>query len=333
MKPRFLFLLMAFAAAAAVAAPSSSSADSPGWLGLRVTDAQDGSVRVISTCPDGPAQKGGVLPWDKVLSFNGKPVAGARALSEAIRAMKPGSAAAMEVEHRSGARRALTLSVSAPPELVPQCPLLPNLNVPALGNHIHPNKVRMAYIGVQVQEMTPELRSYFGVPGESGVLVVKVDPDGPAKGLLEVGDVLSAVNGTPLRCGADLIEGLRGSEHGDRVRFEVFRDRRPLNMDLTVSEKEKMQFYLDSFFEQAAGHANCPKGGQDCQYLWHWNADDFEASLKRLQQMVESDAFEKQLREQTIQKKQLEDKLRMLERKLRELEQKIASGGAAAPTL
>ena len=41
--------------------------------------------------------------------------------------------------------------------------------------------VRRGYLGVGLTELTPELRTHFGVPEESGVMVSKVEPGSPAE--------------------------------------------------------------------------------------------------------------------------------------------------------
>ena len=39
--------------------------------------------------------------------------------------------------------------------------------------------VRRGFLGVGLTELTPELRTHFGVPEESGVMVSKVEPGKP----------------------------------------------------------------------------------------------------------------------------------------------------------
>jgi hypothetical protein len=51
-------------------------------------------------------------------------------------------------------------------------------------------------IGVDVQDLTPALRGVSGA--DRGVVVTRVDRDGPGAGVLEPGDVIEAVNGAPI---------------------------------------------------------------------------------------------------------------------------------------
>jgi membrane-associated protease RseP (regulator of RpoE activity) len=52
------------------------------------------------------------------------------------------------------------------------------------------------YLGVQLVELTPELREHYGATAEHGVLVGKVEPGSPAEAAgLRVGDVIVALDG------------------------------------------------------------------------------------------------------------------------------------------
>lgn len=58
-------------------------------------------------------------------------------------------------------------------------------------------------LGAQIQPLTPQLRAYFRVPGEGGVLVAAVEPDSPAgEAGLRAGDVI-------LRAGGEAVDGPR----------------------------------------------------------------------------------------------------------------------------
>lgn len=79
-------------------------------------------------------------------------------------------------------------------------------------------------IGVQVQSMTPELRAYFGVDHELGVLVSRVDPDSPAaRAEIQAGDVILSANGEPVRDPGDLIGEVLATEEGEKVKIGLSR--------------------------------------------------------------------------------------------------------------
>jgi Do/DeqQ family serine protease len=65
-------------------------------------------------------------------------------------------------------------------------------------------KVSRGQLGVMTQDLTPELAGAFGVEVKVGALVAQVTPEGPAdQAGLEAGDVVTAVNGEPVRNSAE----------------------------------------------------------------------------------------------------------------------------------
>src|SRR5512146_943822 len=76
-------------------------------------------------------------------------------------------------------------------------------------------KMKRAFIGVAVTQMTPELREFFGAPPTTGVLVSSVSANGPAaKAGLKVGDVVVAINGQDVSSQRDLTKLLRQKHAG-----------------------------------------------------------------------------------------------------------------------
>jgi serine protease Do len=60
-------------------------------------------------------------------------------------------------------------------------------------------KVTRAYLGVSIQEVTPEMAKSFGEQQPHGALVGDVSPNGPAqKAGIERGDIIVALNGKPV---------------------------------------------------------------------------------------------------------------------------------------
>ncbi len=81
------------------------------------------------------------------------------------------------------------------------------------------------FLGIQMTELTSELRGHFGVPSDAGVMVSKVVEDSPAsRAGLEVGDIVSAVDGEATSSGRALARAVRGHEDGEAVTLEIWRD-------------------------------------------------------------------------------------------------------------
>jgi S1-C subfamily serine protease len=97
--------------------------------------------------------------------------------------------------------------------------------------------VRRGYAGVAVQpvEIPERLVREHALPAESAVLVVAVEPSGPADraGIL-IGDVLIALDGAPLREPTDLLAGLSGR---NPVEVRLIRGGTPVSVSLTPGDR------------------------------------------------------------------------------------------------
>lgn len=108
------------------------------------------------------------------------------------------------------------------------------------GARLHGRHGGGAFLGVQLSELTPELRTHFGVPDDAGVMVGKVVDGSPAlRAGLEVGDIVTAVGDKPVASAAALARAIRGNEDGDTVVLEVWRDGQVQKMDATLEERER----------------------------------------------------------------------------------------------
>jgi membrane-associated protease RseP (regulator of RpoE activity) len=84
----------------------------------------------------------------------------------------------------------------------------------------HPSR-----LGVQLQDMTPELREFMRAPKEHGVLVVRVNPDSPAeKAGLRVGDVIVSAGGESIDATHDVVHRVLRAEKDAKLALEVVRD-------------------------------------------------------------------------------------------------------------
>ena len=87
-------------------------------------------------------------------------------------------------------------------------------------------------LGVQVNELTPQLAEYFGVK-DGGVLVSSVTGDSPAdKAGVKAGDVITSLNGGRVRDGDDLIDQLREKE--GEVTVGILRDKKESTVKATL---------------------------------------------------------------------------------------------------
>ncbi len=113
---------------------------------------------------------------------------------------------------------------------------------------VHPFVMRMhgpagrGFIGVRPIEMTPELRQHFGAPEDAGVMVGSVEPDGPAaKAGLQVGDIVTKVDGDPIASTRELVRTVRHKKSGETITVEVLRNRSAKSLTVTVAERKEKE--------------------------------------------------------------------------------------------
>jgi serine protease Do len=102
--------------------------------------------------------------------------------------------------------------------------------------------VHHGYLGVGLNDVTPDNAKFFNYSGNSGALIASVTPDSPAsRGGLKQGDVITGVNGKPVETGSDLQVVVSEIAPGSKIQLEVVRNGHPENVDLTVGEYHKGQ--------------------------------------------------------------------------------------------
>ncbi|MBI2413840.1 MAG: DegQ family serine endoprotease [Deltaproteobacteria bacterium] len=86
-------------------------------------------------------------------------------------------------------------------------------------------KVTRGWIGVSIQELTPELAESFGLKDSKGVLISSVTPGDPAdKAGLRAGDIIVAFDGKSIAEISDLPRTVASTQPGKSVEVRVVRD-------------------------------------------------------------------------------------------------------------
>ena len=93
------------------------------------------------------------------------------------------------------------------------------------------------YLGVYLTDVTPEAATSFGTTADSGALVERTEPGGPAAGAgVERGDVVTAVGREEVRGSGDLLSALRDYAPGDTVPLTVLRDGEEVTIQVQLGE-------------------------------------------------------------------------------------------------
>lgn len=105
------------------------------------------------------------------------------------------------------------------------------------------------YLGVGLTDLTPELRTHFGVPEDAGVMISKVEPGSPAeKAGMKVGDILTAVDGKEIKSSWDAHFQVRSQEEGQSVPLEIWRNGKVQTLSATIEKRERSEVDMSPFF-------------------------------------------------------------------------------------
>ncbi len=172
-----------------------------GWLGVRIQSVSEEIAEslglktahgalIASVTPGGPAEAAGLEAGDVILSFDGRTVDKMRRLPRMVAETRIGREVPLEI-WRKGKILHLVVKVGQLEEADESEQVA---SAPQPGKDVE--DFRVSGLGLSVSPLTPDLRSRYEIGEDAtGVVVTKVDPNGPAaeKGI-EAGDVIVEVN-------------------------------------------------------------------------------------------------------------------------------------------
>ena len=102
-------------------------------------------------------------------------------------------------------------------------------------------ETRRGWLGVRIQDVTPDIAEAMGLSESRGALVTDV-PDGPAKdGGMEAEDVILSFDGVDVQDTRGLVRTVGNSPVGETVRVVVFRGGKTVTLRVTLGRREEAE--------------------------------------------------------------------------------------------
>jgi S1-C subfamily serine protease len=89
----------------------------------------------------------------------------------------------------------------------------PNAQVPPRG-----------WLGVRIEDVTPEMMDGQGIQSLMGAYVVAALPGGPAASALQPGDIVLSVNNHEVSDAKDFVATIQGAAPGTEIKMRIWRD-------------------------------------------------------------------------------------------------------------
>jgi serine protease Do len=112
-----------------------------------------------------------------------------------------------------------------------------NLAKPILAELKDKGQIQRGWLGVEIQQVTPEIAGAMGLDEAKGALVASVQPDSPAAHAnLEPGDVIVSFNGQNVHEMRDLPRLVAEADPNSKVDLGVVRDKKQITVSTTIGK-------------------------------------------------------------------------------------------------
>ena len=236
------------------ATPSSEWSSKSSYLGVMVNDVtsdrlaalklkEESGVEVTVVDHDGPAFKAGMKEHDVILAFNGTKVESVEELRRLIRETPANRKVTLGLM-REGQPVNLDVTLASRQQVYAMNPrvTMPKIVIPPMRVDV-PNfyMVYSSRAGLSVENLTPQLGSYFGVKDGNGILIRSVDDGSAAANAgFKAGDVILKAGDAKVTDQGDWRNALRDNR-GKKMPVVILRDHREQTLTLDVPGRESSE--------------------------------------------------------------------------------------------
>jgi serine protease Do len=235
MKPLLFSMILLMAATPAVAQDA-------GWLGVTLADQREPGALIRTVDADSPAAKAGIRENDVILEFNKEPVAGVLQLTRFVRETPAGRTVEIKVR-RDNREQTLQVTMESRANdfgrrsgvqfLSPDASMFRNDIIRQFPQSFS-FRTSSSPAGIRVDSLTDQLRTFFGVQGNNGVLVASVEPgSGAEKAGLKAGDVIVTVDGETIDSTSEFTREMQRA--GNSIALRIVRDKQEREITIQIT--------------------------------------------------------------------------------------------------
>ncbi|MDI6793543.1 MAG: DegQ family serine endoprotease [bacterium] len=207
-----------------------------GWLGVIIQELTPEladklglkgkkGVLVADILKDGPADQAGIEPEDLIVEIEDKEVTEVNQLRNMVADFEVGKRAKLKVI-RNGQEKIIMVKIGEQPE-----------DTGALLEEKKEKKSEMIKLGLGVQNLTPEIASYYGYGGDQGVIITDIEQWGPAdQAGLKEGDLIKELNRDRIRILPDFERALNQISGSKDILLRIRRGEHHLYLILKPEE-------------------------------------------------------------------------------------------------
>lgn len=235
--------------------------DGESWLGVETQEvtaekakelklSAERGVVIGKVLEDSPAAKAGLKDGDVVTEINGQRIEGAAQFRRMIREIPAGRSVQFGI-WRDGRSQTVTATLGkmqenrkqfmkAMPQVfnfrMPEMPeIAPMPDVPSFGWDNGGMLMGRPRLGIDAEDISGQLGSYFGAPDGEGILVREVNSGSAAeKAGVKAGDVITSLNGERIHGLAELRSKLAAAGEGKTAKLGVLRNKSTLTLDVEI---------------------------------------------------------------------------------------------------
>ena len=236
------------------------------WLGVETQEvtaekakelklSAERGVVIGKVLEESPAAKAGLKDGDVVTEINGQRIEGAAQFRRMIREIPAGRTVQLSV-WRDGHAQTVSATLgemqenrkrfaNAMPQVfnfrMPEMPeVAPMPGVPSIEWDNGSLVMGQPRLGIDAEDVSGQLGSYFGAPDGEGILVRDVNPGSAAeKAGVKAGDVITSLNGERIHGLSELRSKLSAAGEGKTAKLGVLRNKTAVTLDVEIPAMKK----------------------------------------------------------------------------------------------